>query len=94
MNKTLLFLAAVTLVATTGCSKTWSGVKQDSSSLWKDTKEVVHDATAPQVVPQVQAQQTQVANIESTELPASRKFEDKPEVNVVAPAEVVVVPSR
>ena len=30
----------------TACSKTWSGVKQDSSKAWKDSKKVVHDATA------------------------------------------------
>jgi len=30
----------------TGCSKTWSGVKQDSNKAWKGTKKVVHDATA------------------------------------------------
>jgi len=30
----------------TACSKTWSGVKQDSSKAWKESKKVVHDATA------------------------------------------------
>lgn len=93
MNKTLLFLAAVSLLATTGCSKTWSGVKQDSSALWNDTKEVVHEATAPEVVPQRQAQAKQVAQVGSIEKPTIKKFEDDPQVNVVAPAEVVVVPS-
>jgi len=29
-----------------GCTKTWSGVKQDTSKVWKDGKKVVHDATA------------------------------------------------
>jgi len=29
-----------------GCSKTWSGVKQDTGKVWKDGKKVVHDATA------------------------------------------------
>ncbi|MEA1879675.1 MAG: hypothetical protein U9N11_03410 [Campylobacterota bacterium] len=91
MNKTLLFLAAVSLVGTTGCSKTWSGVKQDSALMWKDTKEVVHDATAPTIVPRMQVNKTEVAPVRSV---TTRKFEDKPQVNVVAPAEVVVVPSN
>lgn len=45
------------LLAITGCSKTWQGVKQDSSSAWEATKEgstkaydstkkAVHDATS------------------------------------------------
>ena len=46
MKKTLLFLTVTALVSS-GCSKTWSGVKQDSSELFIDTKEVIHEATAP-----------------------------------------------
>jgi starvation-inducible outer membrane lipoprotein len=29
-----------------GCSKTWNGVKKDSDKAWKSTKKVVHDASA------------------------------------------------
>ena len=29
-----------------GCSKTWSGVKQDSSKAWNTSKKAVHEATA------------------------------------------------
>lgn len=28
-----------------GCTKTWSGVKQDSSKAWNKSKKAVHDAT-------------------------------------------------
>ncbi len=28
-----------------GCSSTWEGVKNDSSDIWNDTKETIHDAT-------------------------------------------------
>jgi len=45
MKKTLLFLAMVALM-TAGCSRTWSGVKQDTSEVYQDTKEVIHEATA------------------------------------------------
>lgn len=46
MKKTLLFLAIATLM-TAGCSRTWSGIKQDTSEVVLDTKEVIHEATAP-----------------------------------------------
>lgn len=29
-----------------GCSKTWSGVKQDTNSAWNASKKAVHEATA------------------------------------------------
>ncbi|HIQ26923.1 MAG TPA: entericidin EcnAB [Sulfurovum sp.] len=45
MKKVLLFLA-ITLLMTTGCSRTWSGVKQDTNEVYQDTKEVIHEATA------------------------------------------------
>lgn len=28
-----------------GCSNTWDGVKEDSSKVWTDTKEAIHEAT-------------------------------------------------
>jgi len=34
------------MMMTAGCSRTWSGVKQDSSEIYQDTKEVIHEATA------------------------------------------------
>lgn len=34
------------MIMTAGCSKTWSGAKQDSSKVYKDTKKVIHEATA------------------------------------------------
>jgi len=48
MKKTLLFLAVAGLMVS-GCSKTWSGIKQDSSELLDDTRDVIHEATAPTV---------------------------------------------
>lgn len=29
-----------------GCSKTWNGIKQDSSEAWDSSKKAVHNATA------------------------------------------------
>lgn len=46
MKKNILFLT-LTLLATTGCTKTWSGIKQDTYNAVSNTKEVIHDATAP-----------------------------------------------
>ena len=46
MKKTLLFLAIAALM-TAGCSRTWSGIKQDTNEVILDTKEVIHEATAP-----------------------------------------------
>jgi len=46
MKKTLLFLA-VAIFMTSGCSKTWSGIKQDSYDAMINTKEVIHEVTAP-----------------------------------------------
>ena len=42
-----LILGLVISGLMSGCSKTWSGVKQDTSTAWKGTKKVVHEATAP-----------------------------------------------
>ena len=46
MKKILLFLT-LTLFMTSGCSKTWSGIKQDSREVYQDTKGAIHTATAP-----------------------------------------------
>jgi len=48
MIKILKYLVFFFMLAglLTGCSKTWSGVKQDTGKVWKDSKKVVHDATA------------------------------------------------
>ncbi|MGF1776636.1 entericidin EcnAB [Vibrio nomapromontoriensis] len=42
--KNLLLLIAITFFIS-GCSNTWNGVKDDSSKIWNDTKEAVHEAT-------------------------------------------------
>jgi len=48
MKKIYIFVVLIffMLGLMTGCSKTWSGVKQDTNKAWKGTKRVVHDATA------------------------------------------------
>ena len=50
MKKTTLLLA-VTIMSMTGCSKTWSGIKQDTSEAFENTKSVIHEATSPAQVP-------------------------------------------
>ncbi|RSD30327.1 entericidin EcnAB [Vibrio pectenicida] len=37
------FIAMIMLIA--GCSNTWQGVKDDSSKVWGDTKQAIHEAT-------------------------------------------------
>jgi len=46
MKKTLLLLTLAALM-TAGCSKTWSGVKQDTHEAYENTKETIHEVTAP-----------------------------------------------
>ncbi|MDG3086459.1 entericidin EcnAB [Vibrio hannami] len=41
----LSIVAVVMALFLGGCSNTWEGVKDDSSKIWKDTKEAVHEAT-------------------------------------------------
>jgi len=46
MKKVLVVLFAIFLMgAFSGCSKTWSGIKQDSKKAWSSTKQTVHEAT-------------------------------------------------
>ena len=47
MVKTSILVVFVALgMMMSGCSKTWSGVKQDSSDAWNASKKAVHEATA------------------------------------------------
>ena len=46
MKKNILFLTLALLVVTS-CSKTWSGIQQDTREVVENTKEVIHEATAP-----------------------------------------------
>ncbi|MCG7488550.1 entericidin EcnAB [Vibrio sp. Of14-4] len=39
----IAFITLILLVA--GCSNTWQGVKDDSSKVWEDTKQAIHEAT-------------------------------------------------
>lgn len=46
MKKTFLWVSVLGLLFMSGCSSTWSGVKEDTSNAWKKTKETIHEATA------------------------------------------------
>lgn len=46
MKKNILFVA-FTLFMITSCSKTWSGITQDTRDVFESTKEVIHEATSP-----------------------------------------------
>jgi predicted small secreted protein len=47
MKKISVLAVLVTLsMIMSGCSKTWSGIKQDSSEAWDSSKKAVHNATA------------------------------------------------
>ncbi|GLT16853.1 hypothetical protein GCM10007938_06300 [Vibrio zhanjiangensis] len=39
----IAFIALIVFMA--GCSNTWQGVKDDSSKVWEDTKQAIHEAT-------------------------------------------------
>jgi len=85
MKKTFLFLTVLVLM-TSGCSKTWSGIKQDSHELLIDTKEVIHEATAPSdFVRRIPTLQNHVvSNQGNTIIPIAEEtvqvFEDTPTV--------------
>ncbi len=40
----VLLLMGLSMIVS-GCTKTWNGVKQDSSKAWQTSKKAVHDAT-------------------------------------------------
>ncbi|USD67217.1 entericidin EcnAB [Vibrio sp. SCSIO 43136] len=42
--KKVLFTITLALFMV-GCAKTWDGVKEDSSKIYNDTKEAIHEAT-------------------------------------------------
>ncbi|CAM3211621.1 MULTISPECIES: hypothetical protein [Vibrio] len=44
MRLSLIATAIALLIG--GCSNTWQGVKDDSSKVWDDTKQAIHEATA------------------------------------------------
>ena len=47
MKKMTLLALLLTLgMVMSGCSKTWNGIKQDSSDAWNASKKAVHEATA------------------------------------------------
>jgi predicted small secreted protein len=47
MKKTSILAVFIALgMMMSGCSKTWNGVKQDSSDAWNASKKAVHEATA------------------------------------------------
>ena len=47
MNKiTILALLVSIGMMLPGCSKTWSGIKQDTGEAWDSSKKAIHEATA------------------------------------------------
>jgi predicted small secreted protein len=47
MKKITILAVVMTLsIIMSGCSKTWSGVKEDTSKAWNTSKKAVHEATA------------------------------------------------
>jgi len=47
MKKVSMLIAFMLLtIMISGCTKTWSGVKQDTSKAWDTSKEAIHEATA------------------------------------------------
>lgn len=47
MKKITILALLITLgMIMSGCSKTWSGVKQDTGDAWNASKKAVHEATA------------------------------------------------
>ena len=47
MKKIAILAVLITLgMIMSGCSKTWSGVKQDTGEAWDASKKAVHEATA------------------------------------------------
>ncbi len=45
MKKALTLVVFMAFIFS-GCSKTWSGIKQDSHEVFQDTKRTIHKATA------------------------------------------------
>jgi PBP1b-binding outer membrane lipoprotein LpoB len=47
MKKMTILALLITLgMFMSGCSKTWSGVKQDTGEAWDSSKRAIHEATA------------------------------------------------
>jgi len=47
MKKITILAVLMTLsMIMSGCSKTWNGVKHDTSEAWDTSKKAVHEATA------------------------------------------------
>jgi len=55
--KNIILILALALLSS-GCSKTWTGIKQDTHEMLSNTKEVVHEATAPDTVPDTSVENT------------------------------------
>jgi len=94
MKKTLLFLTLTTLM-TTGCSKTWSGIKQDTHEVVENTREAIHEATAPDDQPRTIAIETPAQNVKSltVETPPSTATAINIPTQNVKPLPVVTPPS-
>jgi predicted small secreted protein len=73
MKKILLISLALGYVfMTAGCSRTWSGIKQDTSEFILGTQEVIHEATAPVTMQSTQVNNTVPNTVNVTQNPTSQ----------------------
>jgi len=77
MKKNILLLTLILLV-TTSCSKTWSGVKQDTREAVENTKEAIHEATAPETMIHDVPQEKPLPNLNSVETVKEEVIKVKP----------------
>ena len=49
--KKITLLLTLAILSMTGCSKTWSGIKQDTHEIIVNTRDAIHEATSPVQTP-------------------------------------------
>ena len=54
--KKITLLLALAILSMTGCSKTWSGIKQDTHEVVENTRDAIHEATSPVQTPTATAE--------------------------------------
>ena len=81
MKKILLLLAIMALIVS-GCSKTWSGLKQDTQEVYHDTKEVIHEATSSTSYQTKATEPTMNSKQEGIEVPEKAEVQSEIETTV------------
>lgn len=51
MKKSIFLLLAAFVLLLSGCTRTFQGIKEDTSSAWYGTKQVIHEATSDEPTP-------------------------------------------